>query len=53
MKNFVKMCKPVYIVCIISLIDPDGSGSTDLVFCSGNRHLSLKLLREIVFLSVE
>ena len=52
MKNFLKMWKPVQIVCIISLSIPGGSGTMDLGFCSVNVHLSLKLLGEMVFLSV-
>ena len=52
MKNFVKVWKTVYIVCIISLSVPGGSGTTNLGFFSGDRHLSLKFLREILFLSV-
>ena len=50
--SFVKMWKPVNIVCIISLSVPGGSGTLDLIFCSGNRHLSLKFLHEMVFLSL-
>ena len=52
MNNFVNVWNPVYIVCVISLSVPGGSGTMDLGFCSVNVHLSLKLLGEMVFLSV-
>ena len=50
-EEFVKMWKPVYIVCIISLSVPGGVGTMVHGFCSGYGHLSLKLLLEMIFLS--
>ena len=51
-EDFLKMWKPVYIICIISLSVPGGSGTMDIEFCSGGVHLSLKLLCGMVFLSI-